>query len=272
MKRFLSGLAGIWLVTLLFSCKATKQINKVIAPKDTIAVAEKSWNADSVNHIRAMLSEFNNNRIDFHTFSAKVKVNIEDSKGKQPDITAVIRMVKDSAIWVSLNATFLNIELYRVLIKPDSVVLLNKQDKEVSYRSLDYLQEVSEIPVDFSTLQNLLIGNPVFYTDSISSYREVNGLILIGSVGPVFKNLITLDESNKLMQHIKLDDVDVLRNRTANISYDNYEAQDAVAFPTTRQISISEKNKLDIKLKFKQYEFNKELSLPFNIPKNYKSK
>lgn len=272
MNKNLGLLIGICAGIFLFSCKASKQINKVIAPRDTVAVKHAEWQEDSIQHVQSVISAFNENHIAFKSFSAKIKVDIEDNNGKQPDITAVVRMVKDSAIWISLSATFLNIELYRVLIKPDSVILLNKQDKSVNFRSLDYLQEVTEIPIDFATLQDLIIGNPVFYTDSIVSYREVNGQILMGSIGPVFKNLLTIDQNNKLLLHIKLDDVNLSRNRTADITYDNYEAQSGFAFPTTRQITVSEKNKLDIRLKFKQYEFNKELSLPFNIPKNYKRK
>jgi len=149
MDKILILLVSFFAGIFLFSCKASKQINKVIAPRDTISIVEPKWNEDSVNHIKTVLADFQENHIQFNTFSAKIKVDIEDSKGKQPDITAVVRMVKDSAIWISLSATFLNIELYRVLIKPDSVILLNKQDREVNYRSLDYLQEMSEIPIDF---------------------------------------------------------------------------------------------------------------------------
>jgi len=227
---------------------------------------------DSIFHVDSIVNTFIHDEIHFNTFSAKVKVDIEDSKGKQPDITAVIRMIKDSAIWISLNATFLNIEIYRVLIKPDNVILMNKQDKEVQYRTLEYLQEMADIPMDFSTLQNLLIGNPVYFNDSISSFRESGDRILLGTIGPLFKTLITLNAVNLNLSHIKLDDVDMSRNRTADISYDSYEMKDTIAFSTNRQITISEKNKLNIRLKFKQYEFNKELSMPFNIPKNYKRK
>ncbi|MBS1927821.1 MAG: DUF4292 domain-containing protein, partial [Bacteroidetes bacterium] len=134
MDKILILLVSFFAGIFLFSCKASKQINKVIAPRDTISIVEPKWNEDSVNHIKTVLADFQENHIQFNTFSAKIKVDIEDSKGKQPDITAVVRMVKDSAIWISLSATFLNIELYRVLIKPDSVILLNKQDREVNYR------------------------------------------------------------------------------------------------------------------------------------------
>lgn len=255
-----------------FSCKTTRQINKVIAPRDTTTVFDNKSAEDSIKLIRRTLNAFEANRIDFKTFNAKIKVDVEDSKGKQPDITAVVRIIKDSAIWMSLSATILNIEVYRVLITKDSVILLNKQSREVQYRSLDFLQEVAEIPVDYNTVQDLLVGNPVFYNDSITSYRRSDDHILMTVVGKMFKNLITLNAESKLLKHIKLDDVNIYRNRTADITYDDYENTNGINFSTYRQIIASEKNKLDIRLKFKQYEFNKDLSVTFNIPKNYKSK
>jgi len=266
-------ITGILLLNLaLFSCKTTRQINKVIAPKDTTTIFDNKSVEDSIKLVNETLKAFGGHHIDFRTFSAKIKVDIEDSKGKQPDITAIVRMIKDSAIWMSLSATFLNIEVYRVLITKDSVILLNKQNREVQYRSLDYLQEVAEIPVDFNTLQNLLIGNPVFYDSTINSYKQSGDFILMTYVGKVFKNLLTLSTDNKLLKHIKLDDIDISRNRTADITYDSYENNNGINFSTYRQIIITEKNKLDVRLNFKQYEFNKELSVTFNIPKNYKVK
>jgi len=210
--------------------------------------------------------------IDFKTFSAKIKVEYEDNKGKKPELTANVRIIKDSTIWISLTATFLNIEVYRVLITRDSVILLNKQDKEVQFRSLDYLQDVTEIPFDYTTLQDLLVGNPIFMDSTVVSYKKLDDQVLISTVGKYFKNLLTLSADNFLLLHSKLDDVDVTRNRTADITYSDFENKNGVDFSTYRGITVSEKNKLDIRLNFKQYEFNKELSVSFNIPKNYKRK
>ena len=71
------------------------------------------------------------------------------------------------------------------------------------------------------------------------------------------------------MMHSKLDDVDINRSRTADLTYADYENKSGFNFSTYREITVSEKNKLDIRLNFKQYEFNKVLSVSFNIPKNY---
>ena len=90
--------------------------------------------------------------------------------------------------------------------------------------------------------------------------------------GQFFKHLLTLSSSTYLLTHSKLDDVDINRNRTADITYSGFENKNGVNFSTYREITISEKNKVDIQLNFKQYEFNKELSVFLNIPKNYKRK
>ncbi|MBL0144994.1 MAG: DUF4292 domain-containing protein [Chitinophagaceae bacterium] len=254
-----------------YSCKTTKNINNAIAKKDTVIIVNHTI-TDSIDALNKLVTTFNSHRIDFKTFNAKIKVDYDDSKGKKQDATAIVRIIKDSAIWISISATFLNIEAFRVLIKKDSVILLNKLEKEVQYRSLDYLQEVTAIPFDYATLQDLLIGNPIFMDSNIVTYKKMENAVLISTVGEYFKHLLTLSPDNYLLLHSKLDDVDVTRNRTADITYTDYENKNGIDFSTSREITVSEKNKLDVKLNYKQYEFNKDLSVSFNIPKNYKKK
>jgi hypothetical protein len=258
------------LIISIFSCKTVKQINKAIAPKDTsnVTIIDQS-KLDSIMMIKKTIENLNRNYIDFKTFNAKIKVQYQDSRGKNQDLTAIVRIMKDSAIWISLTGSFLNIEGYRVLITRDSVILLNKIEKEVQYRSLDYLQEVTEIPFDYKTLQDLLIGNPVFIDSNIVYYKKTDDQILFSMVGIYFKHLLTLSSNNYYLTHSKLDDVDLSRSRTADLTYAGYENKSGINFSTYREITVSEKNKLDIWLNYKQYEFNKELSVSFNIPKNY---
>ena len=222
--------------------------------------------------VRNTMENLKKNYIDFKTFNAKIKVEYQDNKGKQPDVTAVVRIIKDSAIWISLTASFLNIEIYRVLITKDRVILLNKQEKEVQYRSIDYLQEVTEIPFDYKTLEDLLVGNPVFLDTNIVYYKKTDDQILFSMVGSYFKNLVTISSGNYFLTHSKLDDVDIARSRTADLTYADYENKTGYNFSTYREITVSEKNKLDVRLNYKQYEFNKELSVSFIVPKNYNPK
>ena len=260
-------------IVAMTSCRTAKKIQASIAKKDTVSVKITNTSPnDSIVVVKSALEDVHKKEHVFKTFSAKIKVEFQDSKGKQPNITAYVRIIKDSLIWISGYATVFNIEAFRVLINKDSVFVIDKINKQVQLRSMDYLQEVTQIPFDFKTLQNLLIGNPVFLEDSVVSYKETESKILLATIGKYFKNLLTIDKGNKFLLHCKLDDVNINRNRTADITYSNYENNNGIDFSTYREVTISEKNKVDIQLNFKQWEFNKDLPIYFTIPQNYKRK
>src|SRR5205814_9312530 len=118
-----------------------------------------------------------------------------DADDKKYNVTAFLRMFKDSIIWIDIHA-FLGIEALKALITRDSVKILDKQNKLYTGRSIEFLQEVSALPVDLSTLQDLLIGNAVFLDSNIVSYSKFDNLVSLLSIGKVFKNLITLSDDN----------------------------------------------------------------------------
>lgn len=253
----------------MYSCRSARTIHTAIDKKE---VPQKQSSVDSILTIQTTMRAIQSRHIDFKTFSAKIKVDYEGSMGSQPGMTAYVRIIKDSLIWVSMYASVFNIEAFRILITKDSVFVLDKLNKEAHLRSFDYLQETTEIPFDFNTLQDILIGNPIYFNTPITSYKMADNKILLATTGKYFKHLLTLNNQDTLVLHSKLDDIDINRNRTADITYDNYEKRDNIYFATYREITVSEKNKLDVRLNFKQYEFNKDLSIYFSIPQNYKRK
>jgi hypothetical protein len=236
-----------------------------------VVKSEEDLKADSILFIRSMMDKIEADKINFKTFSAKVKVNFEGFDGKNYDFNAFIRIEKDHVIWVLINAV-LGIEAFRVMITPDSVKVLNRLDKIVQLRSVNYLKEVAHLPVDFKTLQDLLIGNPIFLDTNIVFYRKDENGVSLMSVGELFRNYITLGGTDLLVKHSKLDDLDQMRSRTCDITYGDYEKRDTIHFSTYRKISVAEKTKLDIQMGFKQFNFNENLSFPFTIPRNYKRK
>lgn len=261
----------VLLVLMIYSCRSTKKIQSAIVKIDTLSSpvpVEDRSREDSISFIRNNYDSILRNRIQYTTFSGKIDVEYRDDDGKKYDVNAVVRMYRDSVIWVSVTA-ILGIEGLRAYITKDSVKLLNKADKIYTARSVSYLQEVTALPLSLTSLQDLLIGNPVFLDSNIISYSRNSGSISLLSLGDFFKNLFTITSDNKLTISSKLDDVEEMRNRTCYLSYDNYESKKGPNFSTRRSINVSEKKKLDIKLNYKQYEFNETLSFPFTVPKNY---
>jgi len=238
--------------------------------KDSTTVFVKPSESDSLALLHQVKEKIKANHIDFKSFFAKIKVDYEDSKGKSYDFTAFLQMRKDSAIWISINK--LGIEAFRVLITRDSVKVMNKLDREVKLRSVSFLQEVAQLPFDYFTLQDLIVGNPVYLDSNIAAIKKSGTLVSIITTGNVFKNLATFDIQNYFLQHSKLDDLDPLKNRTADLAYDSYDQEAGRPFANLREITITEKTKLTINLKFNQVKFDQPVSFTFNIPKSYSIK
>jgi hypothetical protein len=277
MKNFFY-LTGFLILMVLASCRSTKKIQKIITTpphNDTtqiVAVASEDPKADSIKFMHDAFQKIQSNRIDFKTFSAKIKVHYQASDGKDNDFTAYVRILKDSLIWVRISSTIIDYEAFRLLITKDSVKMINNLDKTVELRSAAYLKDVIHIPLNFTTLQDLLIGNPVYLDSNIVYYKKEPNHLVLMSVGNIFKNYLMVNKDNYTVEHSKLDDIDVTRARTCEITYSDYARLDSTFFSSYRQVSVTEKSSVDIQLNFKEYNFNKQLSISFKIPKNYKRK
>ncbi len=226
---------------------------------------------DSAAIVKGILDKVNAARISFSTFSAKVKVDYEGPEDNY-QFSSNIKIWKDSIINIKIYTGITGV-LFEAQISKDSVTLLTYKKKTVQYRSISYLQEVTEIPFDFKTLQDLIIGNPVFMSNNLVSYKTSESQLLVLVLGNIFKHLLTLDPNkNYVLTHSKLDDVNTERNRTCDITFDNYEQSGSFMFAKERKITVAEKSKLDVSLKFKEYAFDQPLQSTFTVPKNYKKK
>ena len=279
MQKFTAVIALlVAMAGIVAGCRSAKKIQKVIAAPSTRkdsavttnpVITPEDRRADSLKVIQQTVGGLNQTHIDFQTFSARIKVHYEGGDGKDYEFNAFIHMKKDSLIWVSINAA-LGIEAFRLLITPDSVKILDKLKKVVRLRSVSFLQDEIHLPVDFKTVQDILLGNPIYLdTTNILFYKKDPSGVSMLSVGDLFKNYLTLN-GDYTLRHCKLDDVDPFRARTCDLTYGDYEQKDNLRFSTYRKISVAEKTKVDIELGYKQYKFNEPLSFSFNIPKNYK--
>lgn len=258
----------------LFACRPAKKIQKIdeaISKKDTAqtVAVNRTQSVDSTRIVSDILQKMYEKKIDFQTFTAKAKVEFETAEETE-QANVQIRLQKDSLLWASVTGA-LGIEGMRMLVTRDSVIVMNKLKKTVQYRSIEYLQELTDIPFDFKILQDIIVGNPIFTEGKIVSYKQTDDQWLVLLVGNIYKHLLTLDNDYKLI-HSKLDDVDVSRNRTCDITYGDFVNENGLIFSKDRHFTVSEKSKLDVRMEFRQFSFNQPLTFPFNIPKNFKIK
>jgi hypothetical protein len=276
MRKLLQALGGVIIMTWLLSgvsCKSAKTIQTAINKKDTATLYTLSHpDIDSAAIIEKISNKLKEREIQFNTFSSRIKVDYTDQSGKSQSATALIRLQKDSIMWVSLTGT-LGVEGFRAIIRPDSVWVMDKLEKTISRRSTAFLQEITNLPLDFEALQDIVVGNPVYFSENkIVSYRTEANTISALSIGDYFKHLLTIDTLSNQLLRSKIDDIDATRNRTCFIGFDAYANAQGRSLSTKREISVTEKTNLNVKLDFKQYAFDETLTFPFNIPKNYREK
>ena len=163
----------------------------------------------------------------------------------------------------------------KAFIKKDSVVLLYplNKTKSIERKPISYLQEVVKIPFTFNTLQDLILGNPIFMDSSnILSYKSNNNQLQVSLMGKLFKNLMILSEDNSKLVELKLDDVDAAKHRTCDIIYSQHALVKNIQFPLNRNISINAQTKIDIGMEIKEFNFDEPLKYTFTIPKTGKRK
>lgn len=268
--------AALLLIIIFNACRPVKKVQKIetaIEKMDTthaIVVKPVEKVVDSFSVVKGIIKNLSNTRINFKTFGAKIKFDYQGANDEN-HATAFIHMKKDSIIWVSITG-LAGIEGLRMIITKDSVKIINYLDHTYQYKTVSYLQELIDVPLSFSDVQDMIIGNPVFVDSNVVSYKSAPNGLQVLMVGAVFKNLVTLDKANLRVLHSKLDDVDPLRNRTCDMTFSDYRALGFINFSTNREITVAEKAKLDITLDFKQYNFNQPETFPFNIPRKYKNK
>ena len=86
---------GILLLFTISGCHSTKKLQTAVSKKDTTDSFNSNYsNTDSFGVAANVLKSLEKNKIDFKTFSAKIKVQYEDRNGKQPDFNAFIRLTE----------------------------------------------------------------------------------------------------------------------------------------------------------------------------------
>jgi hypothetical protein len=274
--RSLKNSLYLILVLLSVACANVKKVQVIqdaltvkVLP-DSAALAEKA-RLDSALMVEGIVRNIAHTKIGFKTMNAKLKIDYETTKDKDSYI-ANLSIQKDSGMYITIRGAMGVIGL-KAFIKKDSVILIFPLSKKTERHPLSYLQEVIKIPLNYQTIEDLVVGNPIFM-DSIDiiSYKVINEKLQVSLVGKLFKNLIVLSEDNTKLVQLKLDDVDAAKHRTCDINYSQHTLVKSTQFPIYRTISINAQTKLDIGMEIKEFNFDEPLKYTFTVPKTGRRK
>ena len=265
MKQIvLLGVASL----IFVSCRHSRQIARpVFTVGDTTRITESPDSAavEAAAFNSKLLSGIQKNRIAYTTFSAKLKIDFENDKQRQQNISTNIRMQKDSVIWISVSAPIIG-EVARAVITPDSLKAYDKFNKRLYLRAMSDAKDLLNIPFDFGTLQDMIIGNPVFLSDSIYQVVKTPAIISFSCDSTLYTSLFNVFADDYLLQQSKVMDKDGASNRSCELTYGEYKDVEGHRFATRRRIFVEEKNITRIAMDFNRMEFNQPLTFPFTVP------
>ncbi|GJM33151.1 MAG: hypothetical protein DHS20C18_21520 [Saprospiraceae bacterium] len=183
-------------------------------------------------------------------------------------LSSTIKMRKDSLIW--MNAKKLGLEVARVMVTPDSVYVLNRLNREYSIKGLESLQKDFNLPGDFTTLQQVILGNPIFFFSG-NMQVETNNIAyhLYGKSGEKESHYY-MDNPALLLR--KMAFKDGIANRNMDLILDEYgKSDDQQDFSYLRNVLVDsrETGKAEVEIKFTKVSLNKPTDIQFEIPDRY---
>lgn len=143
MNKYLT----IFFIPFLFACKS----KEVVVTQEPLKERSQAY----------LTRNIEKNKFDFEWLGMKLDAEFTSGE-EQQGFKATVRMRKDSAVSVSVSPA-LGIEVLRLLVDKDSLKMVSDipGDKYVFLGSVNELTELAKIELDLSTLQDLLIGNPI---------------------------------------------------------------------------------------------------------------
>lgn len=228
--------------------------------------------------------------------------------GSKNDFRINVRLVHDSALWVSLTPA-LGIEAFRALITRDSVKYIDKLHKTYFLGTVQALEEKSGVRLRFEDLEDLLLGNPALLDSSDKFVGSIeDALYLLTAKVPRKLRRATDPDSTRndrprsgealerrtrkareneryspedfivkrywispadfKPRRFRVDDL--LNATSLEVTYAGYTSSDSLSLPVSTQITARAPDKLiSLKLENKGLRQEPSLSLPFQIPDAY---
>ena len=242
----------------LSSCKSKK-----LAIDSTASAVKKMSSRRVFKKHRA--AAFNKQTVD-----AKLKVIYKTSKDDYK-LSLKLRIDTDKVIWI--NAVYKGMVLVaRAKITPTSVSYYEKINKTYFEGDFEMLENLLGVAVNFKQLQSMLLGQSIFDLKAQNYSAEVRDNA----------HLLTSIEQERLFDvlfwfnpvHYKLDRQEIKNkqeHQNFSAAYKGYRELEGVVFPKIIEIRAQGKEEVtEINLQYKSVIFNKKISTPFKIPKEYK--
>lgn len=235
----------------------------------TVVAAPNEPNA-AKQMLMTALAPLLQNEIVYTTFSGKAKMEYASKDGKK-EFTAFIRIRKDSAIWVNVTAAAGMVSVARIYITPDSLFLLNHLQKEAYRMAVADAGKLLPIPVTFSLVQNLFIGNLLQKGGTMKDATDFGGTWTLDVEDAGMRQQLGFNKADSTIRTVQMRSLDDAVQ--GMMQYGAYENTSGRKFSSERVLNITNAGEQHyLEMSFNRADFDMPIEMPFSIPKNYQLK
>ncbi len=218
-----------------------------------------------------VLKNLEQNKISVTWLESKINVNFESSVQSFGG-TVRLRMRTDSLIW--LNVTKFGIEVARVLITPDSCVLLNRLEGSYSVKNWEFIGQQIGLPkeqANFKNLQNIILGNIILLEgrELVVDTSNTEYRLSTKDKKPL-QSEYSLSADNFLLKSMMIENV-IKNTRFVTILEQNEPLGTLQNFSRLRKIKFRNPavGTGEIECQFEKTDINIPKQMPFDIPSRY---
>jgi hypothetical protein len=252
-------LIAVSFLLLMVSCKARKQMMAKGAATDTTA--------RHVSNKRAKLNAIRAGQTSFDAFSGKARTTL-DINGNSNDVTLNIHIKKDKKIWISITA-IAGIEVARVLITPDSIMIINRLQSVYLRKPFSYINKFAGDQVNYKTIESLLIGNaiPELINEDADLRTSPDSIALSGNLQDLVYKLIIGPDMKVTQTNLSNQNA----GQSMQVNNNTFIQSGSRTIPSQIDItSLVKDEKIQVNLHYIKSVFDQPLEFPFSIPTRYK--
>ena len=227
-----------------------------------------------------LIKEVENNAFDFDSFQAKISMKVE-TIDKNFSVKGQLRMQKDSIIWTSISMP-LGMEILRMMVTPDSVFMLNRNDKTYLCENISVFNDFSPMITTIDFIQAVLVGNDINLRES-DNYKVTidNGQYNLLISNELKKSIMHNDDDWKVLLKDIWIDPHLFKitkyyikeyadsKRKIELQYADFEKVNDKYIPTRISIDIHGDFYLKADITYSNIIVGDNIEFIFNVPKKY---
>ena len=196
------------------------------------------------------------------------------SEGKEQTAKFNVRLVPDSAIWISLSS--MNYEGIRMLLTPDSLRFINRLDKNYYLGDYGWFEKILGIQVDFQEVQSILLGHTIYLSDNESIEMDIreNYYVLSTYVRGTTQEYDSLYYISNFLhpgtyKTLKISAFDFIKQQEITVEYLKFETETPYQLPSETKVYIKGPKPSDADISISKVSEEKVMKFPFKIPSKY---